>query len=376
MSIGYWGSGTTSGERRFDALQSFKDGRQIIGHSTFINNIRDERPYENRKRFRSEGNGSNLVPASESVLMKIVARKSEAILVSTDSEFIQDPFSKNAKPELLPSKQHKALCCVNKFPLFSRFDRKYPGVMLIAFPTEPIYYPRESPELTGNLLLPLKYAISRLHTPERYSTTFFNIGPSSGASISQLHGQTYIYSKNSGKGYLQYVLKRAQGQWWADGVCIICDLLSGKQPHTKEFESLFQAELTIYENEHLSIRMPFAPQRFCQVRIFPKAHVESLSQLSDSVVLELGKAIAIADSIIYRLIFKRNIEINAKDRSIAVRQELDRRFHMFIDVYPVYLGFGGPELTVPLSVSTVSPEKLADSAKVEVGKYLTEIDGN
>ena len=242
MSTGYWGSGTVSGERRFDVLQSFKAGNQIVGHSTFINEIRHKRPYENRRRVNIHEDSSSSVPPKESVLMKIASRKSEAVLVATDKGFVQNPFDEDVKPTLIPEKRFKAICCVNKFPLFARYDKKHPGVMLIAFSTGSISYPQEAPKLVGNLLLSLKYAIKHLYTPERYMTTFFNIGSSSGASLSQLHGQTYIYDKNLGKGYLQYIFKEAQKQWWGEKICVICDLLSRKQAHNEELASFYQAE--------------------------------------------------------------------------------------------------------------------------------------
>ena len=115
-------------------------------------------------------------------------------------------------------------------------------------------------------------------------------------------------------------------------------------------------------------------QRFSQIRIFPKTHVANLSQLSNEALLEVGRALAIADFVIEKAITQTKFRINAKDRSVAFRQTLDNKFHMFIDVYPVYLGFGGPELTIPLSVSTIKPESLAKSVKVYVEKYVSEIE--
>ena len=366
--IKFWGASSKKIDLRFDPLQTYFESGTRIGHKIIISKIRDKRPVENKKK------PSNEVPDNRnSIFLKIIDGEEKAILVSTDKKFILNPFNNQYTAKLLKIDKENAICCLNKYSIFSRFSDEGRGIMLVAFPVKSLLFLYEDHNALANTLLSLKIAILNLLNSSFKLTTFFNIGAGSGSTISQLHLQSYIYNSKD-KGSLELILEKSQEHHLTKGYCLLCKIVNRSKSKNKETdisENLVNQQLVIYEDKFIQIRLAYAPLRFSQLRIIVKEHINHIGRMSDKSVKALGKAISMSDFVIMKN-YKIKGKLKNTDRSVAFRQFQSSRFHMFIDVFTTHAPFGGPELTIPLTSHSTSPEELVSNSKKAVAEFLQD----
>jgi galactose-1-phosphate uridylyltransferase len=197
----------------------------------------------------------------------------------------------------------------------------------------------------------------------RTPMTFFNIGPSSGASLKMLHAQTYVTPYAA--GLLTYTFNEA---FRAMEHCITCKIANEGTITDPLEQTIDLSELIIWEDEYTRLHVPFAPIRPLSVRIQIKRHASHLGQLTDKELYSLGKALALGHKVILHS-SPPNWPIK-QDRTLAFRQTRDRDddFHMFIDILPT-IPLGGAEVIDSLSVTSIDPYRIAQRMK----SVLTQI---
>lgn len=350
---GIYGNFKKPPELRADPFQSYRDGDQVtVGFITAIAPARGKRPREisPQKKKETKGTGNNL-------LLKIVDGTEPAIIISSDKEFLQDPFDESLIP-IAEHREAKALSILNKFPIFTRRTDELPfGIMLVTFPSEEVSYPKESPNSLFSMFLSLRNALKGTTSSIKQNfnvINFFNVGPNSGASLRQLHSQTYIWKhKFSVIGKEAFAFLEA----YRRNGCIACKLIRGQKVEDVFGNRVKIDELKIFEDEHVIVIFAFAPIRLLQTRVILKRHCSNMMELDDGELYSVAKGIAVADEAIFEV--SSHIGYQFEDRSIALRECYSKDFHMIIDVLPAW-PLAGAELVSSLTYASRPPEKAAE----------------
>jgi diadenosine tetraphosphate (Ap4A) HIT family hydrolase len=356
-----YGNLERSPEIRFDPFQTWVENDTTIGYQTTIVPNRGNRPREHKPIFVN--NPEDEVDLLDNVLILIAKGKLPAFIVADNEKYIADPFSETFELKNNSHEQVSAICVVNKYSIFSRLSDENMGVMLVAFPTTEVRYPRQNKQATSHTLLSLKNAINGIlesnHKKNLKLTCFINIGANSGSSLVQFHAQAYLYSQTEKMlGNVEYSFYKSYDYQKSQGYCIGCLY---NNPNGKEDELKYlNPKLTIWEDENILLKVAYAPIRTGQLRIIPKKHVKHIGELSNEMLESMGMAISKADEIMHSFIESRDIRVGMNDRSIAFRQSIMRDFHMIIDIFPVYSGFGGAELIIPIGINSIFPEYLGE----------------
>ncbi len=355
---GLFGNYTTPPEIRLDPFQSFfENGTVIAGFSAAIASPRGNRPRE-ISPVRKRGNEEEKKVTADNLLLDIANGKEPAIVVSTDDHLVQNPLD----PTVVPKKikvNAKAISIVNKYPIFSRNRKNLPyGFMLVTFPTTQMYYPRENPTAIGFMMKSIKNAIELRNNDASLARSkaisFFNIGPNSGASLKQLHAQTYIWRGDREiVGRDSYLFKKAYNSMNHCLGCLLSQPTGIEKDHLNQ--SLHLKKRIIYDGRFFKVFFAYAPLRMLHVRIIPKRHIATISQFEDEELVELGNCIALADDAIFYV--SSSLGYPFQDRSIALREDYEeQQMHMLIDVLPSW-PLGGAELVTSLTIVSRSPEE-------------------
>ncbi len=350
---GIYGNFQVPPEFRADPFQSYLgENGMVVGFVTVVVPSRGKRPRE----IRPEKKETKKFPKSN-LLLEIARGKEYAIIVSTNQGFVNNPFEEN----LEPSKTNidaEAITILNKFPMFSRDKAIFPhGVMLVTFPTTEIFYPKENHNAVFKMLKSIQVALEGIGqsvTDQYQIINFFNIGPNSGASLRQLHSQTYYWRHRQpiiGKELLAF-----QEAFRKNG-CLACKSIgSGKirDPFGNEVDL---DDLKIFEDENVIVIFAFAPIRLLQTRVIIKKHNPNLLSLTDPQLRSLAKGISIADDAIFEV--SSYINFKFEDRSIAFRENYGENFHLLIDVLPAW-PLAGAELVSSMTFASRPPEKAAE----------------
>lgn len=352
-----WGNYLQPPSVHYDPFQSFIDKNYLIGFKVVISPSRRQRPRE-----QSPSASDVEIPYNEqNILTQVYKGTSAAIVVSTEESTINDPFSKNVLPEYHNWEDHKAISIVNKFSIFSRIPNinNY-GIMIVSFATTPIQYPRDKKGAMGWILLSMKHALNicfQRIKGQQQLVTFFNIGSNSGASLHHLHGQIYVNQEQTRNfGSTEYMFMKSYEYHLTHGSCYACNHFKTHYKTNEITNSINIKNRIVWEDTNVMLIAPHAPIREGQLRIIPRTHASNIANFSDSCLHSIGNALEIADTLMYELLKGRSFK---NDRSIIFRQFI-KDFHMIIDILPVYAGFGGAELIVPLSIGIHSPSQIAE----------------
>ncbi len=359
-----WGRMERSADTRYDLFQTFVEDSVIVGFQLALAPIRGSRPREQYPKTKTK-----VMPelSPENVLSRIIRGGDEAVLISTSREFKGDPFSAlPVKIEDLSSEE--AVSIVNRFSIFSRVDpSNRRGVMLVVVPTEVLQFPRDSPSATSAIIRAITTSVSGtfdIHGPMRL-TTFFNIGPKSGSSLIQLHAQVYIFDGLEHRvGSTEYVFFKSYDYQKMHDMCLACQLTERTSANLADGlddqrSTFLRSDLDLWEDEHMILRLAYAPLRYAHLRIFPKRHIAHIGDLTGEECDSLGYAISLGDYLMKDILGSFWGTIPEDDRSVIFRQRTDSDFHMLVDMLPVYMGLGGAELIIPLSIHSKKPEQFA-----------------
>ncbi|MFV2013823.1 MAG: hypothetical protein ACC656_00200 [Candidatus Heimdallarchaeota archaeon] len=350
----FWGKYT--GEKypqvRFDPLLSFVSQNEIYGYKIHIVPGRGSRPRDNaiRKPTRRE-----VKDPVESIFFKVSHGTEMSIPISTDKELI-GTYADN--PQFHNLTKAKAASILNKYAPLNIIGENAAGVALVTYSnvyTEGL----ENTDANLSILQSLKIAISGLTNNKfQSSLIFFNIGPTSGASLRQLHAQTYIIPHNSGlfSANFQHAFKSASKILKK---CLVCKIATEENCSDHLDQNLETHNRIVWEDKNWRVLVPYAPIRALAIRIIPKKHKNWFGKLDETEINTLAEILKIADNLI-------NIATPSKwpkftDRTIVFRQgiTIERDFHFFIDMLPS-IPFGGSELVDSLSITSLDPERTAE----------------
>lgn len=350
----FWGkySGEKYPQVRFDPLLSFLSHNEIFGYRIHIVPGRGSRPRDNvmRRAIKRETKDP-----SESIFFKVSHGTELSIPISSDQEIIcsykDDPKFHNLTKAL-------AVSILNKYAPLNNIGENAAGVSLVTYSN---IYSEDLGNTDANLsiLQSLKVAISKIINKKfQSSLIFFNIGPSSGASLRQLHAQTYIIPHNSGMltANFQQAYESASTKL---GGCLVCKIAIEENCNDHVGQNLEVSQRIVWEDENWRVLVPYAPMRALAIRIIPKAHKNWFGKLNRPEIRSLAVILKMADNLI-------NIATPSKwppltDRTIVFRQgiTIEQDFHFFIDMLPS-IPFGGSELVDSLSITSLDPDKSAE----------------
>ncbi len=350
---GLYGNFKEPPEFRADPLQSYQiDDGIVVGFVTVVVPARGKRPREIHPEKKQV-----MDTPKDNLLLKISNGEESAIVVSTNHEFVSNPFDIKLKPSKREIKA-EAVTILNKFPMFTKNDNVFPhGVMLVTFPTKQLYYPRHNPEAVYWMLKSIQNALEGLKSIKKSGyqvLNFFNVGPNSGASLRQLHSQTYVWRHS-----LPVYGKEAMAFYEAykRNGCLACRFIENGIISDPFGNEVSIESLKIFEDENVIVIFAFAPIRLLQTRVILKSHNANLYTLSASQLKSLAKGIAIADDGIFEV--SSYINFRFEDRSIAFREKYDGDFHMIVDVLPAW-PLAGAELVSSMTFASRPPEKAAE----------------
>ncbi len=353
----YWGRYTDDKypQVRYDPLLSHILNDEIYGFRVHVVPGRGSRPRDHSFKKRAPKEIAN---PEDSIFYRVTQGKELCILISNE-EMAMGNY--NDEPEYHDLKECQGLTIVNKYSPLNSKGNNASGVALVSYSN---YYSEDLSiiEANFNILKSLKNAIERLIENQfQSSLIFFNIGPSSGASLRQLHAQSYVIPRNSGllSGNFQQAYDSAIAKL---SECLVCKFSAEDKIVDHLGQELNVKHRTIWEDKNWKVIVPNAPMRALAIRIFPKQHYNWFGKLNKEEITILAQILSMADKLI-------NIATPSKwpsftDRTVVFRQSItiNKDFHFFIDMLPS-IPFGGSELVDSLSITSLDPDRSAEIMK-------------
>ena len=358
----YWGKYQHSDYPKvyYDPFQSFIVDGIIYGYRVHVIPSRSNRPREN---ILPQSVELPVLTKEKSLLMRITRGEELCIPITGDRQILSDP---NDNPELHDLSKYEAVSIINKYSPTSLKSGNAHGVSIIAYPNL-LQQTLTSIEPVTAVLITLKTALRSIllentnFTHLKAPLIFFNIGPSSGATLNQLHAQAYLLPRLSGQLSYAYMeaYKQSKNQLKS---CLAC-LWSNKETLTDHLNQEINVKaLTVYEDKYLRLVMSNAPIRPMSLRIIPKRHIVWFGGSNDAELESFAKALVTAHGLILKI--SKGGSIQRRDRTIAFRHgvSIDEDFHFIIDIMPS-IPLGGAEVIDSLTMSTIEAEVLVAKMK-------------
>lgn len=355
----YWGkyNEENAPRVRFDPLQCFMYNGAPVGYRIHVVPTRGKRPRDHKIPSAEEDNQKKFDEEyiQQSVLYRISKGNELGIAIAGDDKIIGRPDDEATEQDL---SQYNGIAIVNKYSPLNQNKKEAGGVSLVVFPTSYVET-LINPDLNYNLLIPLRTAIRYLIEDYRgredlqTPMIFFNIGPSSGASLKHLHAQSYVTTTSS--GLITYTFNQAYN---ANNHCLACRMAKKQAIRDHIGQELQVGDLTIWEDSNIRLIVPHAPIRPLGLRILIKPHIAWIGEATDDVLRSLALALSYGHKVI--IMGKPPSWPTKRDRTIAFRQteKVGKDFHMFVDILPS-IPLGGAEVIDSLSVTSLDPPRLA-----------------
>jgi len=336
MATNFWGRyRDVQPTTHFDPLQTFIEEDHPVGFRVNFMPDRGKRPREQHiplpKSFLQ--NDITEEEITKSPLYRVLHGQEPAVPLAGDDEVLGDP----SDDEVIQDFSHyKGISIMNKFSPLGLYSKQAAGVAMVNFPSS---YTRtlDRPQLNFDLLRPMRTSLRYLMEGKGYRTdlktplVFFNIGPSSGASLRYIHGQSYAIPRAEGLNSYAY-----QKAFESNVSCLTCKIATQDEVTDHLGQVINYEELTVWEDENVRVIYPYAPLRTMGTRIIPKVHVDYLGSVSDSLLMSLATALSVADYLMNAAVpATRRVRM---DRTIPFRQttSIGKDFHMFIDLLPPF----------------------------------------
>lgn len=361
-NVTHWGKyeGSQYPTVHYDPFQSFISDGVIYGYRVHVIPSRSNRPRENKF---PESAKLSVLTIKKSLLLRISKGEELCIPITGDRQVLSDP---NDQPELHDLSKYEAVSIINKYSPTSLKSGNAHGVSIIAYPNL-LQQTLTSIEPVTAVLITLKTALRSIllentkFTHLKAPLIFFNIGPSSGATLNQLHAQAYLLPRLSGQLSYAYMeaYKQSRNQL---KICLAC-LWSSRETLIDHLNQEINVKaLTVYEDRYLRLVMSNAPIRPMSLRIIPKRHIVWFGGSDDDELEAFAKALVTAHSLILQI--SKGGSIQRRDRTIAFRHgvSIDEDFHFIIDVMPS-IPLGGAEVIDSLTMSTIEAEVLVAKMK-------------
>jgi len=261
----YWGRYTDDKypQVRYDPLLSHILNDEIFGYRVHVVPGRGNRPRDHSFRIRTAREIAN---PEDSIFYKITQGQELSIIISNE-EVGMGNFADT--PEFHNLINYKGLTIVNKYSPLNTVGNNASGVALVSY-SNAYSEDLSVTEANFNILRSVKCAIQDLINNQFQSTLiFFNIGPSSGASLRQLHAQSYVIPRNSGllSGNFQQAFESSMAKL---SKCLLCKFVKEDQVVDHLGQDLNILSRTVWEDTNWRVIVPHAPMRALAIRIIPK----------------------------------------------------------------------------------------------------------
>lgn len=350
-------------EIRFDPMQSYRSERGIFGFRINIVSSRADRPRDQKRN--STTRNTELEDPAKSVLMQIATGVDFGIAVSGDEELLMSATEEPVKQDLM---RFKGLTVINKYAAVNIDGINNPGVALVSFATEysehldreePIFHLLHSLQTVMNSLIRSKNSQGIEY---RTNIVFLNIGPTSGASLRQLHTQAYALEKLQGS--ISETFQRAFEQYQTlNDNCLTCKLSNERGVIADHLDQQINVDrLILWEDDYVRLVHPYAPIRPISLRLYIKRHISWIGELNHHELHSIAKSFTKSYQILKNILppgWSRGM-----DRSIAFRQSLDidDDYHLFIDLLST-IPMGAAEIVDYMSVTSFVPDLYADKMR-------------
>jgi UDPglucose--hexose-1-phosphate uridylyltransferase len=179
-----------------------------------------------------------------------------------------------------------------------------------------------------------------------YISSFYNYGPSAGASVWHPHYQ--ILTLPIVPAHAEHSLKGANDYFKKNCTCVRCDII--------KFEKKKKVRV-IAENDHAIALAPFASKRPFEIRVLPQKHIPSLRETSPAIARDV--ALLLQD------VMKRMKKyLNDPDLNFFIHDApLDGKdygyHHWHIEVIPKISIDAGFEISTGIEINVVDPDNAA-----------------
>ncbi len=179
-----------------------------------------------------------------------------------------------------------------------------------------------------------------------YVSSFYNYGPSAGASIWHPHYQ--ILTLPVIPSHTEHSLAGARAYWRAHGRCVRCDILKTERRARTRI---------VDENAHAVALVPFAAKHPMEVMVLPKRHWDSLR---DTPPAALAGVASLVQSVLRKLKSRANdpdLNFFVHDTPLGPR---DYRFHHWhVEIIPRLTIDAGFEFSTNIAINVMDPDDAA-----------------
>jgi UDPglucose--hexose-1-phosphate uridylyltransferase len=180
-----------------------------------------------------------------------------------------------------------------------------------------------------------------------YTSTFFNWGPTAGASIYHPHYQ--VITLPILPSDFKHSLTGLESYYKRHGKCAHCVMLA---------EELKMKTRIAAQNKSAVLVAPFVPREAYEIRVFPKKH---LPRFEDTPLRELRGMAAMLQSGIRRVgRYLGDPDFNFFIHTAPLKERARYRYyHWHIEIIPKITIIGGFELSTGVDINVVEPERAA-----------------
>jgi len=172
-----------------------------------------------------------------------------------------------------------------------------------------------------------------------YILCFKNQGSKAGASIVHAHSQ--VFASHILPPDVHEELGAAQSYQIKHKICAYCDMIK------KEMKS----ERKIYEDKYTAVFAPYASEYHYEAWIFPKRHIDNITELKDNEFASFSRA--------YKLILEKIQTLDLSFNCFLHQVVSWRDQHFYMKIQPRDSVWAGIELGSGLVINSVSPELAA-----------------
>lgn len=190
------------------------------------------------------------------------------------------------------------------------------------------------------------------HPEVQYIHVLQNHGKAGGASMAHPHSQ--IFATPFVPEHLHDEVTGSYVYFQEHGACVYCEMI---------LKELSDKDRVVIDTEDFLVFCPFAARVPYALRIIPKRHMSSFTDMTNKERMSLGKVLKQSLQQIYKKL--GNPSYNYYIHTMPVTHEVvtrydDRSYHWHLEILPRLNVWGGFELGSDVYVNTIMPETAAD----------------
>ncbi|MEA4815410.1 MAG: DUF4931 domain-containing protein [Lachnospiraceae bacterium] len=196
-------------------------------------------------------------------------------------------------------------------------------------------------------VLEMRYEYIKKQDGIRYVQIFKNLGPEAGASIMHSHWQIMGIPIIPRMQQLAYFVAKKYLE--ESGGCIYCDML--------KYELKVEKRI-IYTSNNFVVFAPYASRITYEFWIIPKAHISSISELNDELMLEFAKVLKLM--LLKTTKLTEDTCYNICFQDMPSNGEGKEHCHWYARIVPRLGSFAGFEFATGSYINHIYPEMAAE----------------